>query len=128
MSEFRKTTKKPVITICFSVMAGIIIFILFYIILSFLILNIIIKKDYLYLFNFAISSVAVFISSFISSVRANNRKLIKGLLAGIVLLLLIFVIYFIANSYTLSLKLFIIVPVSLIFSFLGCVTGINSKR
>lgn len=128
MSEFKKTTKKPVTNLLISVMTGIIVFIFLSSLSSIIMLNVNIEKNYLFLLNYFISALSIFVSALISAHKSTNKKLINGFITGIILIILFLLIYLSFNKYSFSLKLILIIPISFVFCFIGCVTGINMKR
>lgn len=128
MSEFKTTMKKPVINCVLSIVAGLIVFILLTSSASVIMLNVNIDSKYLFLVNYVISAVSVFVSGLISAHKSIEKKLIKGLLSGIILLVVFLFVFLLFNKYIFGIKLLLIIPVSLISCFFGCVAGINMKR
>lgn len=128
MSEFRKTTKSPVRTIFLSVLTGFIAFTLLTSLISIIMLNIHIENKYLYLLNYIISSLSILFSAMITANKSINKRLLNGFITGIILISIILLVYLSFNKYIFSLKLMLIIPVCLIFCFIGCVAGINMKK
>lgn len=128
MSEFRKTTKSPVRTIFLSVLTGFIAFTLLTSLISIIMLNIHIENKYLYLLNYIISSLCILFSAMITANKSINKRLLNGFITGIILISIILLVYLSFNKYIFSLKLMLIIPVCLIFCFIGCVAGINMNK
>ncbi len=128
MLKLKKTTQKPVINFLLSVLTAIIVFVVLLSFSALALLKININKELLYLFLYSISGISVFVSGMFFSNISLNKRLLKGLISVFTVTFIIFIALLIFNNYYFSLKLMLIIPVSIIFGFFGCVAGINLKR
>lgn len=128
MSKTKKINQNPATYFLISIMTGLAVFIILLSVCSFIVLRVSINKEYLFFINYAICAISIFTTSFMSAYKAVNKKLIKGLIASVVLTIIFTLIFFTINKYAITLKMLLIIAVCLISGFIGCVTGINSKR
>lgn len=128
MSKSKKISQNPGINFLISIIIGISAFVLLLSICAFLLLKININSNYLFLFNFVVSAISVFIGAFVSAYKSKNKKLLKGLLTSLILIIIYFFLFLFMNKYIFTMNLLLIIPVCILTGFIGCVTGINIKR
>lgn len=111
-----------------GITVGILAFCILILICSLIVLKTAIESKYFFLLMFAASALSVFIGAASTCRSAGSRKLIAGMLTTAILLGIQFVILFCFNSAALSNSIYFIIPIDMIFGFLGCVAGANIRK
>lgn len=73
------------------------------------------------------AAISVFVSAVIVSINAKTRKFIIAMLSAILIVITEFLLLASFNSYSLSWQAYLMIPIALISSFVGCILGMNKK-
>lgn len=111
--------------ILYSVIAGILIFVILLAVSSLLILNIFIPSEYLYILILISSGISVITGAATGSFLAPAKRLFFGMAVTLTLTVIEFTLLLCFNNIEISSNIIIILPVAVIAGFIGSVTGVN---
>ncbi len=111
-----------------GIISGETIFILFLALSSLVILNTTVNKELFFIFVLGSSGISVLAGSIFSSIKAKKGKFLNGLLTSLILLVSQFLLLICFNNALLSVKIYLLVPLTALSGFAGSAVGSNVKR
>ncbi len=124
----QKKELNSISVIMMSVFLSFAVFVFMLIIFSFYIMKTHTQISVLQLFVIIASGISTLFSGFLSSYAIKSKKLIFGMLSGIFVAVCEFLILLCFNNASLTWQVYFLIPVAIITSFVGCLTGINIKK
>lgn len=116
------------INILKGLITGLLIFFLFLSVFSITIINTDISDRYLYLFILISSAFSEFSGSFITGLFQRKSRVIIATTTSIILLIFTFILLLCFNNASLSVRIYLLIPVALVFGFTGSLAGANSRK
>lgn len=111
-----------------GVMTGVISYIVLLSIFSLIILKTNIPSNLFFIFILISIGISVFIGSTFSSFIAKKSRFLNGMLTDVILIVIDFVLLLCFNNASLSVKIYLIIPVAIIFGFFGSAIGSNIRK
>ncbi len=111
-----------------SVVLSFAVFGLMLVLFSFYIMRTHTEVGVLQLFVIIAAGVSTLFSGFLSSFSIKSKRLIFGMLSGIFVAVCEFLILLCFNNAALTWQVYYLIPVAIITSFVGCLTGTNLKN
>ena len=111
-----------------AVVSGLLMFVIVLIISSFLIMNVLIPTDNLYLFVLLASGLSAISCSVFTCFLHKHRLLFFSMILTAILAIIEFLILLCFNNLSLSAYVYLLFPVVIICSFLSCVLITNVKK
>lgn len=108
--------------------AGFLTFITSLIISSFLIMNVLIPTEHLYLFVLLSSGLSAILCSALTCFLQKNKLLFFSMTLTAILAIIEFLILLCFNNLSLSVYVYLLFPVVILCSFFSCLLFINVKR
>ena len=111
-----------------GMMAGIVSFTVFLAIFSLVILKTDIESRLFFIFILITVGLSAFIGSFFTSAAAKKTRLLNGLLTTLILLVLEFILLLCFNNASLSVKVYLMIPIGILLGFIGGALGSNLRK
>ncbi len=124
----KQKMKNPIIEFIKSFSVGSVTFVLLIAISSLIIMNFDFPDKYLSAFVFAASAIAAFTTGLFASTTVKQNRLLFGMINIVVITVIHFLVLLCFNNVSLSSRIYLIFPLSLTLGFLGCLTGIKTKK
>ena len=132
MSENKKIYKKvklqsPFVDFIALYAVGIILFLTILAIFSVVVMNVDTTQTLMQIYVFADAAIVSFVVSLLSCMVFQSKKLLSGMIIAVMTGVSEFLLLISFNNTNMDVRIYIMIPVILIFSFVGCVSGCNIK-
>lgn len=115
-------------TILKGIICGLTVFILILAVSSLIVLDTDIKSSFFFVLILINVGISSFAGASVTAICAKKSRLIISMFTVLILLSIIFLLLLCFNNASLSVRIYLIVPTSILSGFIGGVTGSNIRR